>query len=103
MPTENLPFELRESSYMSIGSAFSLTPGKYLSCAHVFNLQLKSNPEEFFLKDAKGKIYNITNIQKYSAHHDVIEFTLADNVQLATLVADNNHTIGQTVYSIGAT
>lgn len=101
VPNENLPFELRESSFMSVGSAFSLTPGKYLSCAHVFNLHLKANPEEFYLKDAKGKIYNITNVQKYSAHHDVIEFTLADNIQLATLVADQNHTIGQTVYSIG--
>lgn len=101
MPTENLPFELRESSYVSIGSAFSLTPGKYLSCAHVFNLHLKANPEEFYLKDSKGKIYNVTQVQKYSAHHDVIEFSLADNVALPTLTLDTNHTVGQTVYSIG--
>jgi serine protease Do len=101
MPTENLPFELRESAYMSIGSAFSLTPGRFLSCAHVFNLHLKVNPEEFFLKDAMGKIYNITQIHKYSAHHDVIEFSLEGNVALPTIQQSTNHTIGQNVYSVG--
>lgn len=101
IPAENLPYELRESTYMSIGTAFSLIPGRFLSCAHVFNLHLKPNPEEFFLKDAKGKIYSINQIHKYSAHHDVIEFSLVDNVQLPTLAIEQNHSIGQSVFSVG--
>lgn len=101
IPKDDLPFELRESDFMSVGSAFSLSPGKYLSCAHVFNLHLNPNPEEFFLKDAKGKIYNIDRVLKYSSHHDVIEFTLADKVELPTLTFDKNYVIGQSVFSVG--
>ena len=57
LPYDLLPFEMRNSEYISIGSAFSIKPGKYISCAHVFGLHTRAFTEDFYLKDAQDKIY----------------------------------------------
>lgn len=100
-PQDLLPFEQRKSEFMSIGSAFSITPGHFLTCAHVFNLHLHPNPEEFFLQDDKGVLHQISSILRYSIHRDVAEFTLQDSVSLPTLPVAPKADIGDPVFSIG--
>ncbi|MDH4468209.1 MAG: serine protease [Bacteriovoracaceae bacterium] len=102
LPYDLLPFEMRNSDYVSIGSAFSLAPKKFLTCAHVFGLHTRSYPEDFYLKDAMDKIYKVHMITKYSVHHDIAEFTLENNIELPLInIAKQTPEIGDPVYSVG--
>ena len=81
LPLHLIPFEQRNDKFISIGTAFSIEKSKYLSAAHVIQMETATPSEDYFLRDWQGKIYKIKNIHRYSSYRDLIEFTLEKEPQ----------------------
>jgi len=79
-PFELIPFHLRKDKYHSVGTAFLIDDNTFVSAAHVFNIGYYSLlSENFSVRDSKGNIFKITQVEKYSNYRDLIQFTVEGN------------------------
>jgi len=108
LPVEKLPFKERSDKYIGIGTAFSITPGKFVSAAHVFGVENKSLFKEYYLRNSDGKVFRINQFLRYSAYRDAVEFNVvgAENPEekqaLSEVLPYNKKTeLGDTVYTVG--
>jgi len=77
-PHKLIPFHLRNDKYHSLGTAFLIQDNTFVSAAHVFNIGYKSQLSgNFAVRDSKGNIFKITNVEKYSNYRDLIQFSVA--------------------------
>ncbi|MDH5600900.1 MAG: serine protease [Gammaproteobacteria bacterium] len=76
LPLHLLPFQYRNDKYYSVGSAFRIEGGKFVSAAHVFRLGQDSQNKDINLRDSTGKIYPVDKIYKYSKSKDFVVFTV---------------------------
>jgi len=76
-PHDLIPFHIRKDKYHSLGTAFLIKENTFVSAAHVFNLEYQSLlSDSFAVRDTKGKLYKISNVEKYSNYRDLIQFTV---------------------------
>jgi len=103
LPVDKLPFNIRQDKYDSIGTAFSIENGKFVSAAHVFDLHLKTNSlKKFFIRGFDKQIYPITQVTKYHQDQDLIEFQVANlQKQIPFLKTNVQNEIGDTVFTVG--
>lgn len=102
LPLEKLSYRERNDKFVSLGTAFSIEDNKFLSAAHVFNLQTKSLNKVFYIRDIEGNVYKINRILKYSIGHDVIEFDLETPSKFSsTLKLGKKPEMGESVYTVG--
>lgn len=79
-PHKLVPFQVRNDKYYSVGTAFLLKDKTFVSAAHVFNIGQRSLlSENFALRDNKGNLFTITNVEKYSNYRDLIQFTVKES------------------------
>lgn len=78
LPFDLLPFRDRNDKYQSIGTAFALGGGQFVSAAHVMNLASDSVRRRIHLRDPDGKIVQLDRVLKYSIARDFIVFTVKD-------------------------
>src|SRR5690606_2935416 len=66
LPLDLLPYQQRTDKYYSIGTAFYMGDGRYISAGHVLMTGIGSlwGPPE--LRDAAGHVYPIDKIKKFS-------------------------------------
>lgn len=76
LPYDLLPFQVRNDKYESIGTAFALSDGKFISAAHVLGLASESVRKDIHLRDANGRIIDLDQVLKFSARKDFIVFTV---------------------------
>lgn len=102
LPLDLLPYQERTDKYYSIGTAFAIGHGRYVTAGHVLmagNGSLWGAPE---LRDGAGHIYPIDKIVKYSLRQDFVVFTLARQpANDATLEINRAPTLNQVVYAVG--
>jgi serine protease Do len=101
IPWDVLPFDMRDSKQVSIGSAFSIEPGKFISCAHVFLLPHLTHVKKFYLKDPDNNVFEIDQVLRYSEHKDFIEFSLKNKKVLPTLPVSQKFNVGEMIFSVG--
>ena len=101
IPWDKLPYSMRNDRYDSLGSAFSIELGKYISAAHVFEAPFYPTPRTFYLRDSHQSVYEIDQITRFSLHRDLIEFTLKISKTLPSLHHSRTTHLGEAVYSIG--
>jgi serine protease Do len=103
LPVEKLPFNVREDKFESIGTAFSVENGKFISAAHVFDLHLKANSlKKFFLRGPNKQVYPVTQVTKYHQDQDLIEFEAADLPKdIPFLKTSLQNEIGDAVFTVG--
>src|SRR3546814_148194 len=77
LPLDLLPFQQRNDKYYSIGTAFSIGGGRYVTAAHVLMTGANSLWGPPALRDNGGKVYAIDKIVKFSMQQDFVVFTLA--------------------------
>lgn len=75
LPYDLLPFQVRNDKYESIGTAFALPNGQFVSAAHVLGLGSERVRESIYLRDATGRIIGLDQVLKFSAQKDFIVFT----------------------------
>jgi len=97
-----LPYQIRSDKYVSIGTAFSIGSGRYVSAMHVLFAVFGDARGEPMLRDAAGKVYPIAKIVKGSAEKDFVVFTLAQAPDhSAALAVDEAPELNETVYAVG--
>jgi hypothetical protein len=76
-PHKLIPFHLRNDKYHSLGTAFLIKDNTFVSAAHVFNIGYKSQlSENYAVRDNKGNVFKITNVEKHSNYRDLIQFSV---------------------------
>lgn len=78
LPFDLLPFRERNDKYQSIGTAFALEGGQFVSAAHVVSLASDSVRRRIHLRDPDGKIVQLDRVLKFSVARDFIVFTVKD-------------------------
>lgn len=101
LPLDLLPYQFRNDKYFSIGTAFALGKGRYVTAAHVLNVGIGSLWGEPAIRDAAGKVHAIDTIVKYSLAEDFVVFTLADDLAAPGLPVDRQPALNQAVYAVG--
>lgn len=101
LPLDLLPFQQRNDKYYSIGTAFSIGGGRYVTAAHVLMTGANSLWGPPALRDNGGKVYAIDKIVKFSMQQDFVVFTLAQQPGAGVLELDTDAAAGQIVYSVG--
>ena len=102
LPLDLLPYQERTDKYHSIGTAFAIGHGRYVTAGHVLLAgrdSLWGAPE---LRDAKGRVYPIGKIEKFDLRRDFMVFTLASPpAGDAALAIDTKPTLNTVVYAVG--
>ncbi len=104
LPKEKLDYTERTDAYSSIGTAFAIEPGKYITAAHVFALEFKTPNKDlsYYIRNSAGKVFKVSNITKYHREKDMVEFEVANAPILnPTLKVVDHSEVGDTVYTVG--
>ena len=101
LPFDLLPFRQRNDKYESIGTAFALDNGQFVSAAHVVNLASPSTRDRIYLRDSDGRVIPLDKVLKYSLARDFIVFTVKDYRAARTLKVAAAAKTNAKVYSVG--
>ena len=102
LPVDKLPYRQRNEKFASMGTAFAIGLNKFVSAAHVFNLQIKNQWGYYALRDQEGNIFKIKNITKYSTYRDIVEFDIENwSEKIKPLALNVQSEIADTVYVVG--
>lgn len=101
LPLDLLPFQERTDKYYSIGTAFSIGGGRYVTAAHVLMTGVNSLWGPPALRDNGGRVYAIDKVLKFSLDKDFVVFSLAEQPGGGALELDTDPKPGQAVYSVG--
>ncbi|MES2404173.1 MAG: trypsin-like peptidase domain-containing protein [Pseudomonadota bacterium] len=101
LPLDLLPYQERTDKYYSIGTAFAIGHGRYVTAGHVLLAGLDSLWGQPELRDSKGNVYAIDRIEKFGLRRDFVVFTLAKQPGAAALDIDSKHELNSVVYAVG--
>lgn len=101
LPLDQLPFQIRNDKYYSVGTAFALGDNRYVTAGHVLSIGIDSLMGEPAVRDAAGHVYAIDKITRFSLQQDFVEFTLKDPPKVAPLEVDTQPTMNDVVYAVG--
>ncbi|MEO7068040.1 MAG: trypsin-like peptidase domain-containing protein [Rhodanobacter sp.] len=101
LPLDLLPYQERNDKYHSIGTAFAIGHGRYVTAAHVLRIGFGSLWGEPALRDASGHVFAIDKIEKYSLRKDFVVFSLTTQPSTAALEIDTKPALNQVVYAVG--
>jgi serine protease Do len=100
LPYDLLPYSIRTDKYVSIGSAFEVE-GKFISAAHVINLNTGRLPTAYFIRDSSGKVYELDQVEAYSVDRDFIVFTVKNKKASSGLKVAQGTPFNEKVFSVG--
>jgi serine protease Do len=101
LPLDLLPYQERTDKYYSIGTAFAIGKGRYVTAAHVLLAGADSLWGPPALRDSKGKVYPIDKIEKFGLRRDFVVFSLATQPGDAALEIDGKPGLNDVVYAVG--
>ncbi len=102
LPLDLLPYQQRTDKYHSIGTAFAIGNGRYVTAGHVLLAGLDSLWGPPALRDGAGHVYPIAKVEKFALRRDFVVFTLATPpASGATLALDPRPQPNTTVYAVG--
>jgi hypothetical protein len=102
-PHDLIQFHIRKDKQHSLGTAFLIKENTLVSAAHVFSLEQESLlSNDYAVRDSKGNLFKITNIEKYSNYRDLIQFTVEGNTsKYHKFELAKNYEEGDVVYAAG--
>lgn len=101
LPLDLLPYQERTDKYYSIGTAFAIGGGSYVTAGHVLLAGVNSLWGPPALRDNGGHVFAIDKVQKFSFQQDFVVFTLKEKPNDAALPLELHPVSGQVVYSVG--
>lgn len=102
LPFDKLDFIERNEKYYSIGTAFFINNKDLMTAAHVFGLEYFSLLQDFYIRDADGKVYPVNAVKRYSTLRDMVVFDLKRYpAKIHPLEFNGETAIGDTVFSVG--
>lgn len=101
LPYDLLPFRERNDKFESIGTAFALGGGQFVSAAHVMRLASDSVRRRIHLRDPDGKILELDRVLKYSMARDFVVFTVKDYQPAGVLRTNASPRRNDKVFAVG--
>jgi serine protease Do len=101
LPLELIPFAERNDKYRSIGTAFTIAPGTFVTAAHVTSAASGSMAGVPALRDAQGNVYPIERVTRFSLHEDFIVFTVTGAPQVTPLPTSTDYQFDTPVFAVG--
>lgn len=101
LPLDLLPYSVRMSKYIPIGSAFAIGPEEFVSAVHVVAPGIRSQYKGVYLRDKSGAVYAIDKVLKYSNRHDFILFNLKGKRSERHLKVNAAPQVNQRVFAVG--
>lgn len=101
LPLDQLPYQERNDKYYSIGTAFEISPGHYVTALHVMEQGLGGLLGAPALRDASGHVYAIDKITRFSMQEDFVEFTLTKQPSAKPLPVNRKPQLNTVVYAVG--
>ncbi|MCW5571850.1 MAG: trypsin-like peptidase domain-containing protein [Steroidobacteraceae bacterium] len=101
LPLELLPFTERNDKYWSVGTAFAIGPGTFVSAGHVMTTGLGSQFGPPALRDSAGKTYVVDRVLKYSLREDFMVFTVIGAAPVTALELHSGAALDDPVFAVG--
>jgi hypothetical protein len=101
LPFDLLPFRVRNDKYESIGTAFALGDGQFVSAAHVITLASESVRRRVHLRDPEGRIVDLDRVLKYSIARDFIVFSVKDYQSAGQLQTSTSAKRNDKIFAVG--
>jgi S1-C subfamily serine protease len=101
LPMDLLPYQQRTDKYFSIGTAFYIGDGRYVTAGHVLLVGIGSLWGPPALRDAAGHVYPIDKIEKFSLGQDFVVFSVKGDPGAPALEIDTKPALNQVVYAVG--
>lgn len=101
LPFDLVPFRERNDKYQSIGTAFALQGGQFVSAAHVLGLGSESMRRRLHVRDSEGTVIRLDQVLKFSAARDFVVFTVKDYRPAAHLEAAKDARPTDKVFAVG--
>ena len=101
LPLDLLPYTIRNDHYISMGTAFAIGLNRFVSAAHVMEINLASLYEDYALRNREGRVFKIDKILKYSGHRDFVVFSVKDAPATTFFETNTTPRINQKVYAVG--
>lgn len=100
LPLNLLPYSERTDTQYSIGTAFAIGGGRFISAAHVFALASPTLFGAIALRDSSGTVYPVGEVLAYSTRRDYTVFTVP-GLKAQGLSLSENYRLNEAVYSVG--
>ncbi len=101
LPMDQLPFQVRNDKFYSIGTAFACSGTEFVTAAHVMNLMIRSHFKDVFIRDVKGNVFAIDKIVKFSSRRDFVVFTVKGKQSPECLETNLTPQINERVFAVG--
>ena len=101
LPLELIPFQERNDKYWSIGTAFSIAPGTFVTAGHVMLAGIGSQFGVPAIRDGEGKVYPVDRVLKFSLHEDFVVFSVQGTPPAVPLPTRTTAAIDEPVLAVG--
>lgn len=101
IPLDKLPFQTRNDTYNSIGTAFAIGRNRFVTAFHVIRDGIGGRSGAPALRDASGKVYVIDKVTGFSLSQDFVVFTVIDPPAGKPLDTDTGTHLNEVVYAVG--
>lgn len=101
LPLELIPYRERTDKFQSIGTAFAISPNRFVSAAHVISAGNGSQYGPLALRNAAGTIYRIDKIIKYSSSEDYAVFSVLAAPDVVPLQTRSRPPMNTPVFAVG--
>lgn len=98
---KNLDYNSRNDEYVPLGTAFAISGTELATAAHVLNIRQPTWFGRLFIRNARGEVFEIDRITRYSYRRDYTCFTVKGSPELVPLKMSRSHTLNEKVYSVG--
>jgi hypothetical protein len=101
LPLDLLPFGERTDKHRSIGTAFAIGHGRFVTAGHVVAAGCGSQNGPLAIRDANENIYLVDQIIKFSQEEDYAVFTVLGEPHVTALETRARPAVGETVFAVG--
>lgn len=102
LPWHLVPYNVRTDKFYSIGTAFSISETDLLTAFHVIDLKNNSLVfTDFYIRDAKGNVYEVDNVRAFDSHRDFIRFTVKGRKFDKFLKLQSKYEANEPVHAVG--
>ncbi|QWT18338.1 trypsin-like peptidase domain-containing protein [Bacillus sp. NP157] len=101
LPVDQLSYQERTDHYRSLGTAFAIGDGRFVTAFHVFLEGIDSLQGPLMLRDEQGHVFAIDKVLRFSPQEDFVEFSLAKAPAIVPLEAERSPAVNETVFAVG--
>lgn len=102
LPWHLVPYNVRTDKFYSIGTAFAISESELLTAFHVIDLKNNSLVfTDFFIRDAKGNVYEVDTVRAFDSHRDFIKFTVKGKKFEKHLKLQSKFETNESVHAVG--